>query len=451
MSAITTLKKRLISGGLWAVLGRLGTIVFALASNMLLARMLDLESMGAYFLAFSFISIVAIVAQFGFNQVAVRMIASSLEKKHYQEIRVVIIRCIQFSALASVVCALVLYAGASAWIAENVAHSVLLVQETELLIAWMLVFGFNKLLAECFRGLHDIRAASILGTVVPALSFFVCLSWLWMLNNHTTLHQSLWLATWSSLLPLLLSIYILWRAVKKFPQDRITPKKHMNSQQLLRMAWPLMLINLTVFSLTQADLWIVGLYCTTDEVALYGAASRIAVMMLIITTLLQAFMPPIIAQFHTKGDMNTLQNLLQAGACLNTILVLPVLFVLVCFPSTLLSLLYGEHYAHGSLVMSVLAVGLFFNVITGMRGYVLMMTGYERSEMSIAIVGGMINILFCIIGALQWGFEGVAVGAMLAMVLQCLCELLYVKKQLGIWTWASSSSLFTMSKQLRNA
>jgi len=451
MNAILTLRKRLMSGGLWALLGRLGTVIFALGSNMLLARMLELESMGAYFLAFSFVSVVAIIAQFGFNQVAVRMVAASLENKCYQDIRLIIVRCVQFAVLASAGCALVLYAGASAWVARTVAHSELLVQETWVLIAWMVVLGLNKLLAECFRGLHDIRAASMLGTVIPALLFFLCLAWLWQLNSHTTLHQSLWLATLSSLFALLLAAYILSRTVHKMPQNTSTSRQNINSRQLLRMAWPFMLINLTVFSLTQADLWIVGLYCTPDEIAVYGAASRVAVMMLIITTLLQAFMPPIIAQFHTKGDMATLQSLLQAGACLNSLLVLPVLLVLLCFPAAVLSLLYGEHYTHGSLVMSVLAVGLFFNVITGMRGYVLMMTGHERSEMLIAIVGGAANIIFCVIGALEWGFEGVAVGAMLAMVLQCVCELIYVKKQLGIWTWASSSSLFTIGKQLRNA
>ncbi len=444
------LKKRLLTGGGWAVFGRLAAVTLALLINILLARLLDVRNMGLYFLTFSLVSILTIIAQAGFNQVLVRLVAESLEQQRIKRLKNIIRSCFMFCLFTTSACVLLMQFGLVEWLAIYIVHSSSLTEASNLLVFWVIAMTAIKLIAECFRGLHDIRYASLFGIVVQSFLFLLALLWLWFYDQQPNLNEVLQWAVWAIYLSLIIAVWCLRNALQRLPESLDEcDEKNDNKGKLWQMAWPLMLINVTVFTLSQADLWIVGFFCDKDAVAVYGAASRIAVMMLIVTTLLQAFMPPIIAQFNARKDMQTLQVLLQAGAALNSLLVFPLLLLLIIFPEVILSLLFGNAYMKAHWVMFFLSLGLFVNVLTGMRGYVLMMTGHERREMRIAVVGGAMNILFCSLGAIYAGINGVAVGAMSAMILQCLAELFVVKKTVGIWTWAKPISLWTMGNQWR--
>jgi O-antigen/teichoic acid export membrane protein len=120
---------------------------------------------------------------------------------------------------------------------------------------------------------------------------------------------------------------------------------------------------------------------------------------------------------------------------------LPIFIALVIAPQWLLGFVYGDYYADAGTVLALLATGLFVNVITGMRGNVLMMTGHERIELKISLAGGVLNAALCAAGAYYGGMLGVALAAMSAMIIQCLLEEAAVRRMLGIWTHASVHSL----------
>ena len=73
-----TLKKKLLKGGAWAFAGKLTAAVSALLINMFLARVLSPDELGVYFLAFSFVTVVSIIAQLGLGQVVLRYVAESV-------------------------------------------------------------------------------------------------------------------------------------------------------------------------------------------------------------------------------------------------------------------------------------------------------------------------------------------------------------------------------------
>ena len=107
-----------------------------------------------------------------------------------------------------------------------------------------------------------------------------------------------------------------------------------------------------------------------------------------------------------------------------------LLFVIVC-----LFWLYGD--ADAEPVLIALAIGKLVNICTGMRGYILMLTGLGRLLMKVTIFGGILNIIFCIVGVVHFGILGVAIGAASASILQCIFEMVAVRRQIGLWTHLS--------------
>ncbi len=270
-------------------MGRVFTVFFSLVTNMLLARLLSPENMGLYFLLFSFVSIAVIIGQFGFNQVVVRFVADALAQgKHVRAREILNISVHDIFVSLSVVAFLTITGGASI-VAKYIFHSSLTVGAPILLGLWVFLLGFQRFFAEYFRALHNIRLASLLGTVLPGALFSLLLLCLWLAKKHADIDLIMILACTATLFTGVLS----WR-ITCSERDRLDDQQPADTrihEELLAAAWPLMLINLMVFVLTQADLWIAGMYCSADDVAIYGAASRLALLMLLITSLMQAFLP----------------------------------------------------------------------------------------------------------------------------------------------------------------
>jgi len=204
--------------------------------------------------------------------------------------------------------------------------------------------------------------------------------------------------------------------------------------QVLSVALPALVANLALFGLLQADIWILGAFRGEKEVAIYGSASRLAMAIMVAIQVLYAVLPPLIVEKHTKNEKETLERLLRGAATASSILMLPLFLAFVLVPGEILKLVYGPYYESGRWILSILSVGIFFNVLTGIRGYVLLITGSERVQLTISVLGGLSNIALCTLGAIYWGIYGVALAAMTMMVLQCLAELVFVRLRRGVWT-----------------
>src|SRR5687768_15896805 len=101
---LPSLKRRLVSGGAWALGGRMAQALTALATNALLARLLSPQELGAYFLAFSVVMLGSMVGSLGANYAVVRFVAESMGLNHFGRARhAVSVMCVVgvFGALGS--------------------------------------------------------------------------------------------------------------------------------------------------------------------------------------------------------------------------------------------------------------------------------------------------------------------------------------------------------------
>ena len=89
------------------------------------------------------------------------------------------------------------------------------------------------------------------------------------------------------------------------------------------------------------------------------------------------------------------------------------------------------------------------NIITGMRGYILMLTGYGYIQMNITIFCGLLNVLLCFFGMYYFGLIGVATSASLALIIQCILEMYFVKKKINISTYFSYKQFKYLIREYR--
>jgi O-antigen/teichoic acid export membrane protein len=310
-----------------------------------------------------------------------------------------------------------------------------------LVALWVIFRTFRDLLAETFRGFKDIRMATIFEGLLTSTLSALLFAGLWMLKGQSDLKQVIKLSIIASVATVLIAGLLMWSKIKK-----IKDEGQLHANEVLAIAWPLWLTNLALFALSQAALWIVGIFCLEKEVAIYGAAARLAVLMTMPLLIVNAVVPPFIAEMYALGKKNELERVLRSIA---TVVSIPALFISVAFflfGGSIMGIVYGDYYSKGALVLALLSLGQLINVLAGSCGVTLMMTGHQMTMLLVTIAGGSATIGGAFLLVQRYGIIGVAVAAALAMTLQNILMLLSAKQKTNIWTHADIKRISDMKR-----
>jgi len=117
-----SIKRRLVTGSIYAFGGQLVSTIAALAGTALLARILSPHNLGIYFIAFSVVSLLSVASQFGLGRTVVRTVAEADGASDGGRKREVIRKSLLILAVSTVVLAILMYSGGVDLLANSVFH-----------------------------------------------------------------------------------------------------------------------------------------------------------------------------------------------------------------------------------------------------------------------------------------------------------------------------------------
>lgn len=438
-----TFKHRLLSGGMWGFVGRAATVLIGFVSNALLARLLSPQDLGTYFLALSIVTLGAVIGSLGLNQAGVRFLAASMGLSQFRRARGVVRLVIALGLLGAlgIGTTYALLGG----LVGRVFESPALVAVSGLIAGWAAVATVQGLLSEIFRGLHDIRLATVFGSLtsgnglVPGVLLIACLVSMWWVRGEASLALVMFLAAGSGLASALMAGWFLRRKVSVITSEGAGGK--ITAREMLQVAWPLLLTNLTLFALAQADVWILSAFRSQEEVAVYGAAARLVALVTIPLLVSNTFVPPLIAEMHAQGKREELERMLRTTATLSGIPAFLAFAIFVLASEPLLDLVFGDYYGAGASILVLLGVGQVARVWCGACGTTLMMSGHQRTMMLVTLASGLAAVAVGFYTVDRYGGLGVAAATALGNVLQSVLSWLMVKRATGMWTHASLTTL----------
>ena len=436
------LKKRILLGGIWVIVGQIVLFFVSLAVNALLARLVAPDELGAYFLTLSLVSFASLVSIFGLDRAVIRLVAEPLAMGQPGRARKAInsvVKIVGFSIF--IVSAFILLRG-GAWVAKLLFHSELMLSVVWLIPLWIAVSVFPALIGEIFRGFNEISRATLLGGVSTKIFLLVFLLGLWFFIGHGNLTLIVSVTVLAGGLSLILAFLLLYFKMRLLPRgssENVSPK------QILVYSWPFWITNLLLFFLLQADLWILGMFAPQSAVALYGASTRLVAIVTTPLMLVNALAPPIIVEMHTRGEIRKLEKALQKMITWVGIPAILVFAFMFFCARQILGLIYGDYYRDGGSLLAILSIGQFFNVWAGSCGQVLMLTGHQKIMMYASIIGGCVAILGSLLLVRDWGGWGVAIASSSGMIVQNLLMLIAAKKTVNIWTHMDFRLLFEHS------
>jgi O-antigen/teichoic acid export membrane protein len=446
--ALAALGRRFLGGGAWAFAGRVVAGLGVLAANVLLARLLSPESFGAFVLAYSVVAIGAVAGHLGLAPAAVRLVAESEGKGQGRRAARAVSMSLAGGGVGALALALILVSPLGRWLAVDVAGSAALGPAMALVAAWAAAAVIQALVTENFRGLHDLRLATVFGGLsaglLGPLAATFCLAAAWLTGMRLTLTEALLVFAATGALSAGLGV---WRLRAR--AARLTGGGALGWTELAVIAAPLWVSSVALVLLSYADVWVLAALRPVEEVAVYGAASRLAAVMTLPFVILNAATAASIAQAHAQGGQAGLRPLLGALSALALLPALGMAAAFVFLGGWAMEIVYGTYYGAGAAVLGVLALGHLVNVWSGPCGIALMMTGNQSVMMLITLAGGTLTIAGAVVLGRVFGVLGVAWAVAGGTALYNLTLWRTAGRRTGIWTHASLRGFGALARSLR--
>jgi O-antigen/teichoic acid export membrane protein len=332
-----SLGNRLLSGGAWVLVGKVVTGGSSLFVNAMVARLLPLESVAVYNLAFSIAMFSSMLAHLGMSRAVIRLVAEAMGRGRPGRARSAIRIVFTFGCGGAALTLALLAFGVGPWLARAIFHREALASIMLGVGVWAALLGLQALVSETFRGFKNLKLAVIFGGaitgVLAAAAFFVT----WLVWRTATLEVVIAVTIAS----LLVSVLVGARAVRREVRS-LGRAEPVAVHEVTEIAWPLLVTNLMAFGLMQADVWMLGIYGTESELAIYGMTARLVRLVVIPLMIVNLLVPPFVAELYFTDDRRRLQRVLRGTATLAGVPAVLVLSGFILSGGPILATVYGE-------------------------------------------------------------------------------------------------------------
>jgi O-antigen/teichoic acid export membrane protein len=451
----STLRRRLLSGSTWALGGKIGAATIGIVTTGVLTRLLTKQEVAVYLLAFSIISLGAVIGSLGLPKTVLRFVAESITLGQPGRARRAIYTALGLGVLGALCISLAYFFIVGDLVSRYLFHSSALVAVIGLTAGWMAISTMQEIMAETFRGFHDIRMATLFGGLatggksaglIMRVMLLACLVLLLATVGHTDLRTVMLASVGAGAASLLLAALFLHNKITSLGTQGMENRISVGDE--LRDAFPILIISLTSFILlSAADLWILNYFGSKDEVAVYGVAARLVTFIAMPLLLTNLVLPPIIAEMYAQDRTAELEGTLRSFSTLSGVPSLLVLILFMLLGGPILGLVYGAKLFppgslaihQGAIVLVLLSAGKLAAVWAGSCGAVLQFTGHQRSMLRVNLLTSPLFIIGALLVVRDYGPIGIASMTAAVTVLQNAALVLVAKRKTGMWTHVSLS------------
>lgn len=412
-----------LSGSAVGLIVKMLSAISIFLMNILIARSLGASESGLFFLGFTLVTLFAAIGRLGLDQSIVRFIAARQAMKSIGQLHSVYNKSILWVFISSSTLSIIL------WLNLDLITDYLFVQEgfkpvlqTMLLI--IPIVALYTMQAQALQGLKKIALSMMtLNVLVPFL--ILILMFLLPVNSALSLSQYY---LYASILTLIFG-FMMW--LKSAPQKSTSDS--FPSKELINTCMPLWAVAILSQIIQWSSQLMLGAWSSAESVAFFATAQRTAMLISFVLFAVNAIAAPKFAAMYAQNDLEGLKRMANISVRLLLVFAIPALSLMLFFPEWIMSF-FGEEFRKASTALMILALGQFVNVATGSVGYLLSMTGHEKSVRNNAFFSAIIGIGLGILLIPEYGLLGASISTAIGIASQNLLGVYQVKKHLGINT-----------------
>ncbi len=373
------------------------------------ARILGAESLGILMIGITIINFAGVISRFGLDFGLVRYISLYNGVGDKARVKGVIVKSLEYSFFAGLFIGIVLFFNADA-----VAVRIFRAPELGGIIKLLSVsLPFSALM---LNSLFSIQGFKIMKYTVYGQNLFLPVSNLLLagilLIAGLKIYGVVIAYSLSVFLASLLSIYFLF---KVFPAIKHL-KAVYETNELFRFSLPLLLVVLMNFLIMLTDTLMLGYFRPKNEVGVYNAAVRTALITSLVLVSFNSIFAPVISDLFNKREIRKLEALFKAATKWIYTISFP-LFLLMTLLSKEIMSVFGQEFIGGRNAFVILAFAQMVNAGVGSVGFILTMSGRQNLMMYNTLGICLLNIFLNFLLIPPYGILGAAVASCVSVVI----------------------------------
>ena len=417
-------KKSLLSTGLKTAITRVLSALFAFLLTLIVSKASDASTSGQFFFLFNLVSLLAIVSQLGFDVSLVRYNAIAFNNKETLQqshnYKTALYRSMAFCLLAIAV----LLVGFNLFPeqlnqTQSPMHAITL---GLFCIPFLVLAQTNSRVLQACRKVVSSLFALQLGVSMLMVFFVFGLDYIGQ-QNINNLMTALLLASMS----VAVISSVNWLGSGQYQTSAFVPNKKMIASA--KQVW---IGSIFTNVLQWGSLVIAGFFISTAELGLLAAAQRTSLLIGFVLITINFVVAPMFASLYKEQNTLPRPHPRQLACRANVGLAIVPVIICTLFPEFVMRF-FGEEFLAAAPLLVVLSLGQLVNVATGSVGFLLLMSGHERTMKYITISSGTISICLLIALCQTFGVIGAAWAMAIGMAIQNLAALYFVKRYLGFF------------------
>ena len=208
-----------------------------------------------------------------------------------------------------------------------------------------------------------------------------------------------------------------------------------------QVAVPLLLIGGTEALMNRTGVLALGWFGDIKDAGIYSLVFSIAFVVVLPRTALNTLFAPAVSSLFIRKDQETLQALVASAASRTFVAVAGIAVALAVLATPLLRW-FGPGVEDGATALRILLLGQTLAAGAGSQLCVMTMTGYERNAAAMLVVSAIANAIMSVLFIHLFGLTGAAVATSLSLVIwnMAMAYFLWRRLQLlpgvlALWRW----------------
>ncbi len=231
-----------------------------------------------------------------------------------------------------------------------------------------------------------------------------------------------------------------------FKKNRLSNKikKHI-FEEFIKYSWPLVFTGMIWRIFSQTDSFVIGIMKDATQVGIYNSAVPIAFVLQISSQIFIQLFFPLATKEYSKGNREIVKSLSKQVGKWIYMVNLPILILIMIFPSHILSLLFGSSYLEAANSLRILAFGVMFMASFSISNRLIAIGGSSKILLFDIALVSVLNLFLDIILVKTHGLNGAAAATSFSFIILNLLFIYQAKKKTGIIPMADSMLNITYS------
>jgi O-antigen/teichoic acid export membrane protein len=211
-----------------------------------------------------------------------------------------------------------------------------------------------------------------------------------------------------------------------------------NTKEILTYSALIVLGGSAAVVLLEIDKVMLNQYVSIENIAYYGIATYIAMVIIVPSRSMHQITYPLTAQLINSDDMGGLKTLYQKSS-LTLFIASGIIFLLIILNLHELYALLPEEYRGGFVIVFIIGLIKVYDSLLGNNNAILYNSEYYRAILVMGILLAVATILLNLWLIPNYGLEGAAAASFLAFFTYNSIKLIYVKAKFGMHPFTSNT------------